>query len=103
VGTMHPPHLRIEQFRVWFYGLVLPVLSALGLATVGLPALMLLLLYPISFLRTAAKLIGSGLIRSQALGHAALLTISKFPNLIGMLTYHYRRWAGRNIQIIEYK
>ena len=34
---------------------------------------------------------------------ALLLTLSKFPNLIGMATYHWRRGRNAQMRIIEYK
>jgi hypothetical protein len=38
-----------------------------------------------------------------ALHQAIFLSLSKFPNLIGMLTYKLRKWQGVAMQIIEYK
>ena len=39
----------------------------------------------------------------RALHHAVFLTLSKFPNLIGMLTYYARKRRGAAMRIIEYK
>ena len=44
-----------------------------------------------------------GLHVRHAMHHALLLTISKFPNLIGALTYHARRLQRRDMHLIEYK
>jgi hypothetical protein len=35
--------------------------------------------------------------------HAAFLTLSKFPNVIGMIRYHWRRFSHAQMRIIEYK
>jgi hypothetical protein len=40
---------------------------------------------------------------SRARRHGVLLTLSKFPNILGMGMFHYRRLKGRHMQIIEYK
>ena len=104
VGTMHPPHLAREQKRVWVYGLLLP-LAALGAVAVGLwpVALLVVALYGVSWWRTATGLQGEGLSPGMARHQALFLTLSKFPNLIGMLTYHWRRTRGADATIIEYK
>ena len=39
----------------------------------------------------------------EALKPALFLTLSKFPNVIGMLRFHLRRIAHRKMTIIEYK
>jgi hypothetical protein len=44
-----------------------------------------------------------GLPGREAMHHALFLSLSKFPNLLGMLTYHWRRWQGNEMNIIEYK
>jgi hypothetical protein len=40
---------------------------------------------------------------ARALHHALFLSLSKFPNLIGMLTYYLRKRRGAAMRIIEYK
>ena len=59
--------------------------------------------YGLSWVRTVQGLIRASLPPREALHHALYLSLSKFPNLIGMLTYHFRRWQQRDMHIIEYK
>ncbi|WP_028711539.1 glycosyltransferase family 2 protein [Paracoccus sp. J55] len=99
VGRMHPPHFRREQMRVWVYGLALPLLFLLGLFTSLWLSLAVLGLYALSFWKTLKGLKG----RPMAAGQAALLTLAKIPNLLGMMTYHRRRRKGDAMRIIEYK
>ena len=99
VGRMHPPHFRRERLRVWAYGLVLPLVFLLGLFTSGWISLAVLGLYALSFWKTWRGLAGQPMAAKQA----ALLTLAKIPNLLGMLTYYRRRRTGDDMRIIEYK
>ena len=56
-------------------------------------------LYALSFWKTWRGLAG----QPMALKQAALLTLAKIPNLLGMLTYYRRRRTGDDMRIIEYK
>ncbi len=99
LGRMHPPHFLRERLRVWAYGLVLPLLFLLGLVTWGWVSLAVLALYALSGWKTWRGLSGQPMAARQA----ALLTLAKIPNLLGMLTYHQRRRKGEDMRIIEYK
>jgi len=111
VGDLHPDHFRAERRRVWLYGLALPLvaLSGLMLALSGAVLTGLLVIiavmtgYELSWIRTMQGLIRAGLPTREAMHHALYLSLSKFPNLIGMLIYHWRRWQRRDMNIIEYK
>jgi len=111
IGTLYPHHWRAERRRVWIYGLILPVLAMAGilLALAGRnPALLVLPLmalgaYALSWLRTCLHLIRADHSRRESALHALFLTLSKFPNLIGMKTYYWRRWRSREMRLIEYK
>jgi GT2 family glycosyltransferase len=99
LGRMHPPHFLRERVRVWVYGLALPLLFVLGLFTWRWLSVAVLALYALSFWKTWRGLSGQPMAARQA----ALLTLAKFPNLLGMLTYHRRRRTGDDMRIIEYK
>lgn len=111
VGHLHPDHFRAERRRVWLYGLLLPLIALAGLvlALSGAvwPGLLVVIAamtgYELSWLRTVQGLIRAGLPAREAMHHALYLSLSKFPNLLGMLTYHWRRWQRRDMNIIEYK
>lgn len=103
LGVMHPPHLQRERLRVWLYGSTLPLVFLLGYVITPWLSLAALSVYALSFTKTARDLNRKGLNRTLAIKQAALLTLAKLPNLLGMLTYYRRSWAGRDMQIIEYK
>lgn len=62
-------------------------------------ALLLLLLYPLQIMRLALRDGGSAF----AWGDAALMTLGKFPEALGVLTYHMNRMTGAEARLIEYK
>ena len=62
-------------------------------------SLAVLALYALSWWKTWRGLSGQPMAARQA----ALLTLAKIPNLLGMLTYHQRRRKGEDMRIIEYK
>ncbi len=104
VGRMHDPHFKRERQRVWVYGGVLPLIAILSaLFGVWLGVIAVLAIYYYNWSRTADGLLGQGLRKWQARHHAFFLTISKIPNMIGLLTYHKRRLRGDAATIIEYK
>jgi GT2 family glycosyltransferase len=103
VGHLHPDYFQRERQRVLLFGLILPVLFVLGLITAPLLSLLVLALYGVSHLRSLRGLQNDGFAPSQAQPLALLLTVSKFPNLIGMATFQLRHLRGKQMHIIEYK
>lgn len=103
VGHLHPHWFRAERRRVLAYGLVLPVLALAGLIWSGWPAVLVVGLYGLSYARTIQGLMRAGLPARDAAHQGLFLSLSKFPNLIGMALYHWRVMRGRAMQIIEYK
>lgn len=103
VGHLHPEHFRRERLRGWVYGLVLPVVFLLGLVVWPWLLLGVALVYLASFLRTARNFAPRAPVKQRLLQQTGLLTLSKIPNVAGMLTFYRRLWAGRDMNIIEYK
>ena len=103
VGHLHPEHFRRERLRGWVYGLALPLIFVLGLFTWPLVSLAVMLVYLLSFLRTAQGYRRRAPVKRRFLQQVGLLTLSKIPNIIGMLTYYRRLRAGKAMNIIEYK
>ncbi len=111
IGRMHPTHFRAERRRVLIYAVALPlvflgglIMAISGAVVAGvLLAVAVLSLYELSWLRTSYGLVRGGLPAAQAAQHGAFLTLSKFANLIGVLTYHWRRLRQREMRLIEYK
>ena len=103
VGEMHPGYFKAARRRAWGWGLALPAVALVAAPfTMGL-SLSLLLLYPLSFIRTRRNLIRDGAAPSHATLHAGFLTLSKFPNLVGVLDYRRKRLTGAPVGIVEYK
>lgn len=103
VGQLHPDYFVTERRRVLIFGLVLPILFVAGLFVMPWVSGVVLLLYAVSHLRAVRALIRDGVSPARARALAPLLTLSKFPNLIGMMRYHARRLSGADMSIIEYK
>jgi GT2 family glycosyltransferase len=90
--------------KIWFWGLALPAVAlALVPFTYGLSLAAAVLAYTLQFLR----IYGHGRKRGWQAGDAALNSISvvfsRLPALLGLLAYHWRRWRGKALTIIEYK
>ncbi len=103
VGRMHPGFFIPERRRVWFYAVFLPLLMLVGLWLGPWFSLAGLAIYLASYIRTIQGLIRNGQTRKEAVHHALFISLSKFPNLIGMITYYGRRARGADMHIIEYK
>ena len=103
VGDMHPDHFVAERRRAWIYAAALLALVVGVLAGSVLLAGGALALFAVSYIRTAIGLARAGQPWGQSLHHAILLSLSKFPNLIGMLKYHWRKRRRGRMEIIEYK
>lgn len=103
LGALHPSHLKRERMRVLIFGLVLPVLALIGLIVSPWLVIGVIAVYLGSYLRTWLGLRRRGLAPAMAAHQALFLSLSKFPNLIGMAKFHLRRRRGADMQIIEYK
>ncbi|MCT4608298.1 MAG: glycosyltransferase [Pelagimonas sp.] len=103
VGFLHPEYFKTERLRGWLYGLGMPLLFLFGLIFAPVVCLVPLAIYTMNYWRTAQGLIRNDLPAPQAYRHSLLLTLSKIPNVIGMVRFHLRRMTGANMRIIEYK
>ncbi len=103
VGEMHPGYFRSQRLRAWLWGLVLPAAIIFPAPLTSGWSAILLLLYVLSFIRTRHGLIRNGATAKHASLYAGFLTLSKFPNLIGMLNYRRKRLMGRPVGLVEYK
>lgn len=102
VGALHPSHFVAARRRVWLWGALLPLMFLLGLLWWPVSALVVAL-YAASFAHGAVRFARQGFGLGQAAKASALITLSKFPNLQGVLTYLWRRQQGAAARIIEYK
>jgi GT2 family glycosyltransferase len=103
VGHLHPEYFVRERQRGWVYGLILPLVAVFGAIVSPLVPLLVLAAYAMSYLKTMRGLQAEGLPGGEAVRHAGFLTLSKFPNIIGMMRYHWRRLNHAQMLIIEYK
>ncbi|MFY0682128.1 MAG: glycosyltransferase family 2 protein [Thalassovita sp.] len=103
VGDLHPEYFRAEKRRVVLFGAVLPAIALSGAGLTALLPLAVLGLYALSYYRTVKGLTGDGLSQKMARHQGFYLSLSKFPNLIGMIRYYLRKSRGSAMRIIEYK
>ncbi|MGJ8616226.1 MAG: glycosyltransferase [Sulfitobacter sp.] len=103
VNDLHPDYFIRERQRMWVYGGLLPVLGVIGALFYWPLLALIVVLFVISYARTALGLIKSGMPRLRAAHHAFYLFLSKFPNIVGAATYRKRKRKGADMEIIEYK
>lgn len=103
LGALHGSHLSRERARVYVFGLMLPAVALAGLATNIWIFVGVLALYAGSYASALRGLVRDGIAPGVAWRFAGFLTLSKIPNLVGMIRFAWRRLRGRSMQIIEYK
>lgn len=103
-GLSPQRHWLRETVRNWVWGLLLPLIS-LGLAwpTQGL-SLLLLLLYPVSLVKSCYSNYRSGQLNLRdSVTYACFCVLGKFPMVVGQLQFLLSKLKGQNTQIVEYK
>ena len=104
VGDLHKGYFSLERKRVLVFGGVLPLLALFGLFFSWFLLLMVVTAYAASFGRTILGLKENGIMERPLLYQlAGLLSLSKIPNMIGMIRYYWRKHMGRDMRLIEYK
>ncbi|MGX9355705.1 glycosyltransferase [Roseobacteraceae bacterium S113] len=104
VNDLHPDYFTRERARMWIYGATFPGLAVISLFTAPVVIVLIAGLYVTSYARTVQGLTrAEGLSKSQALRQSILLTLSKFPNVLGAIRYRIRKARGSDMAIIEYK
>jgi len=103
VGDMHPEYFTRERKRALFYAAVLPVLALISAWFVPLGIGLIAGLYLMSYVRSIQGLMREGLPAKESMHHAVFLVLSKFPNLLGMGVFYWRKLRGHKMNIIEYK
>jgi GT2 family glycosyltransferase len=92
-----------ESASIWFWGLLLPLLTwGFAWPTRGL-SLLLLLGYPALALRIVRRLLQRGYSIQDGLLYAASCMVGKFPQLEGQMRFLRNQWTGRVGRLIEYK
>lgn len=103
VGALHPGHFVAARRRVWVWGAMLPVLLLVGVLIAPALAVGVAVLFALSLSRVAWRFRKGGMSGFDALKGAVLVTLSKVPNLVGVVTWLWRRQCGSAARIIEYK
>jgi len=90
--------------RIWLWGFLLPV-AAICFAPITrcVSLLVALCAYTLQFARIYLYGRRRGWNSGDALVYAWFTVLFKFPALFGLLEYHWRRWHGDALTIIEYK
>jgi hypothetical protein len=92
-----------ECRRAWIWGLALPLVAlALAPFTRGL-SLLLLFFYLLQFARIFFRSTRRGWAAGDAAVHAFFTVLTNFPAVEGILAYHWRRWRGHTLTIMEHK
>jgi GT2 family glycosyltransferase len=102
-GNSEDRHFVRDCQRVWFWGLLLPLLILVSLWPTRGWSAALLLLYPLGALRIYGTGRRRGWSRRDARLYAFFTVLAKFPGLAGMISYHLRRWRGKPATLIEHK
>lgn len=93
-----------ELRRAWLWGLALPGASiALAPITLGTSMLALTAAFPLQAARIAAQTRRRGFSARESALWGASCALSKFPESLGILKFHFDRWRGRSPTLIEYK
>jgi glycosyltransferase involved in cell wall biosynthesis len=99
-GNSKDRHGVLETVRAWFWGLIIPVVSALLTLAFGTWGLLLLAIYPMQITRIALR--GKRTVRENWL-RATALVVGKFAEIFGQIKYLGDRVRGVRSGLIEYK
>jgi glycosyltransferase involved in cell wall biosynthesis len=102
-GAAPERHWVREYRRALFWGLALPVLAIAGAPVTAGASLLLLGGYALSAVRVYGNLRRRGRSAADARVAGALITLGKFPELQGIVKYHWAQARGRRSKLIEYK
>jgi len=89
-----------ESRSTWFWALVIPLATGVGLPLWGGWALLLLVAYLVQVARIALR--GRRTARENW-WHAVFLVLGKFPELVGQVKFAHQRICGGRPRLIEYK
>lgn len=85
------------------WGLLLPVATVIvALLTAGV-GVVLLVLYPVLGYRVWRRQRQQGISKSSAMLYTVACVLSKFPAILGIFIFHWRRLLGKDPQLIEHK
>lgn len=95
---------RKETASIWRWGVLLPWGAILlALPTLGLSLLLWAALYGLQTARLYRYMARRGFPHRDRLIYALFVTAGKFPNGLGLITFHANRLRGKREALIEYK
>jgi glycosyltransferase involved in cell wall biosynthesis len=93
-----------ECFRVWFWGLFLPLLAIVGLFLIGkISVLLLLMAYTFLIYRVYKIAKGKNFNNSDSFLYALFCLMEKYPQLFGQVKFLVFRFLNKQDTIVEYK
>lgn len=98
-GSPPERHYAREARRALLWGVILPV-TIVAAALLNPLFLGLLLIYPLQIVRVALR---EPLTGSKGWWRAAFLILGRFPEGLGLLSFHFNRVLGKRGVLIEYK
>jgi len=90
-GNTPERHCVRDCRRIWFWGLLIPLLAIVPAWWTRGWSLLVLLGYPLLAFRIYASGRKRGWSATDARRYALFTVLAKFPGLLGMLEYHLRR------------
>jgi len=108
LSVRHPGFYRRSVTRILFWGGVLPLLAAIGIAAgliapgwiwLAIAAVVLTLLQGIRIFAREKRAAPAAFAAATAL----FLIVGKYAEIIGLCRFHLDRWRGREARLIEYK
>lgn len=99
-GGFPERHWVRESISAWTWGAAIPLGTLLTAAFIGLPGLLLLLVYPMQVIRLGLR--GQAPPRANR-RRAVFLVLGKFPEVIGQMEFCRRLLTGDRQRLIEYK
>lgn len=103
-GLSPQRHWVRENIRNWVWGLLLPLTALLLAVPTGGLSLLLLLLYPATWLKTFYRTYRSGNLNFQdSVAYAYFCVLIKFPMVLGQLQFLLSKLQGKQTKLVEYK
>ena len=99
-GSPPERHYVVETTRAIVWALVIPTVTVLGLLTIGLWASVVLLVYPLQYVRLVRRSAWMGTFASK---FALFSILGKFAEVAGVLEFAVGRVSRRPAKLIEYK
>ena len=89
--------------KIWLYSFILPVAIIFLSIFVSRKFIITLIVYPLQFLWITIQI--NERLRSikKSIRYSFSIIIGRFPQLIGSLTFYYRKFYGKGYKILEYK